>query len=86
MGFIEEAPMSKWAVTFVDDHGVRDTEHFECASQPDLEQAARLIRAKLLPVPAALDLNDLDGRTPEPTVKSLKDQNSIQILSITPSP
>jgi len=78
--------MSKWAVTFVDDHGVQDTEHFECANQPDLEQAARLIRAKLLPVPAALDLNDLEGRAPDPTVKSLKDQNSIQILSITPLP
>ncbi|WP_248796807.1 hypothetical protein [Pseudomonas sp. MWU13-2105] len=78
--------MSKWAVTFVDDHGVQDTEHFECADEPDLEQAARLIRAKLLPVPATLDLNDLEGRTPEPTVKSLKDQNSIQILSITPLP
>ncbi|MGA8137144.1 MULTISPECIES: hypothetical protein [Pseudomonas] len=78
--------MSKWAVTFVDDHGVQDTEQFECASQPDLEQAARLIRAKLLPVPATLDLNDLEGRAPDPTVKSLKDQNSIEILSITPLP
>ncbi len=78
--------MSKWAVTFVDDHGVQGTEQFDCANQPDLEQAARLIRAKLLPVPATLDLNDLDGRTAEPTVKSLKDQNSIQILSITPLP
>jgi len=77
--------MSKWAVTFVDEHGVQDTEYFECARQPDLEQAARLIRAKLLPVPATLDLNDLEGRTLEPTVKSLKDQHSIQILTITPS-
>ncbi|CAD5197894.1 hypothetical protein [Pseudomonas sp. FEN] len=78
--------MSKWVVTFVDDHGVQGTEHFDCTSQPDLEQAARLIRAKLLPIPATLDLNDLEGRTSEPTVKSLKDQNSIQIISITPLP
>jgi glycine cleavage system regulatory protein len=76
--------MQKWQVTFVDDHGVQSVEEFECEQQPDMEHAAQLIRAKLLPVPATLDLNDLEGRTLEPTVKSLKDQNSIQILNITP--
>jgi hypothetical protein len=30
-----------------------------------------------------LDLNDLEGRTDEPTVKTLKAQNSVQIISIT---
>ena len=49
-----------------------------------MERAAQLVRAKLLPVSAELDLNDLDGRTEDPTLKSLKEQNSIQILSITP--
>ena len=44
-----------------------------------------MIRAKLLPIPAELDLNDLDGRIAEPTLKSLKDQNSIQILDISPA-
>lgn len=44
-----------------------------------------MIRSKLVPVAAELDLNDLEGRKPEPTVKILKDQNSIQILDISPS-
>ena len=76
--------MQTWNITFVDDHGVQSVEQFDCAEKPSLEHAAHLIRAKLLPVAAELDLNDLDGRTDEPTVKSLKNQNSIQILSITP--
>ena len=44
----------------------------------------KLIRARRLPVAAELDLNDLEGRTDDPTVKSLKTQYSIEILSITP--
>ena len=84
MGFIKEALMQKWQVIFVDDHGVQSVEQFDCEQQPSMEEAAQLIRAKLLPVPAELDLNDLEGRTDEPTLKSLKNQNSIQILSITP--
>ncbi|CAI8934989.1 hypothetical protein [Pseudomonas sp. NPDC087626] len=78
--------MQKWEITFVDDHGVQSVERFDCEQQPDMEKAAQLIRAKLLPVPAELDLNDLEGRTDDPTLKSLKDQNSIQILSISPIP
>ncbi|VVO35345.1 hypothetical protein [Pseudomonas fluorescens] len=74
--------MQKWEVTFVDDHGVKTVEHFDCEQKPSLEQAAQMIRAKLLPVPAALDLNDLEGRTEDPTVKNLKEQCSIEILSI----
>lgn len=74
--------MQKWEVTFVDDHGVKTVEHFDCEQKPSLEQAAQMIRAKFLPVPAALDLNDLEGRTEDPTVKNLKEQYSIEILSI----
>jgi hypothetical protein len=84
MGFIEEAPMQKWKVTFVDDHGETINEVFECAERPDYERAARLIKARLLPVAAELDLNDLEGRTTDACVKELKFQNSIQILGITP--
>ncbi|AZC17293.1 MULTISPECIES: hypothetical protein [Pseudomonas] len=76
--------MQKWQVTFVDDHGVQSVEHFDCEQPPTLERAAQLVRARLLPVSAELDLNDLEGRTDTPTLKSLKEQNSIQILSITP--
>jgi hypothetical protein len=76
--------MQKWKVTFVDDHGEKVDEVFESDECPNNEQAAKLIRARRLPVAAELDLNDLEGRTEDPTVKSLKAQNSIQILSITP--
>ena len=76
--------MQKWQITFVDDHGVQSAEPFTCERKPSLEDAAHLIRDKLVPVAAELDLNDLEGRKPEPTVKILKDQNSIQILDIPP--
>jgi hypothetical protein len=84
MGFIEEAPMQKWKVTFVDDHGEVIDEVFECDECPNHEQAARLIKERLLPVAAELDLNDLEGRTSDAGVKNLKTQNSIEIRSITP--
>ena len=74
--------MQTWAVTFVDDHGVQAVEQFDCEHKPTLEEAAWMIRARLLPVPAKLDLNDLEGRASDPTVKNLKDQNSIQITGI----
>ncbi|MFP3497644.1 hypothetical protein SB759_25820 [Pseudomonas sp. SIMBA_059] len=77
--------MRKWQITFVDDHGVKSVEQFDCTQKPSLEEAAHMIRSKLVPVAAELDLNDLEGRQPEPTVKILKDQNSIQILDISPA-
>ncbi|KAF0863774.1 hypothetical protein [Pseudomonas sp. LD120] len=76
--------MQKWQVTFVDDHGVQSVELFDCDEPPTMERAAQWVRAKLLPISAELDLNDLDGRTEAPTLRSLREQNSIQILSITP--
>ncbi|MGJ7516599.1 hypothetical protein ACSFE6_20025 [Pseudomonas baetica] len=76
--------MSKWKVTFVDDHGETIDEVFECEECPSHEQAAKLIKERFLPVAAKLDLNDLEGRTADATVKNLKAQNSIQILGITP--
>lgn len=74
--------MQTWQITFVDDHGVKTVERFDLKQKPGAEDAARLIRAKLLPVVAKVALHDLEGRVAEPTVKSLKDQNSIQILDI----
>lgn len=76
--------MQKWKITFVDDHGETVDELFECEECPNSEQAAKLILDRRLPVAAELDLNDLEGRTDDPTVKSLKSQYSIEILSITP--
>ncbi|EJM71140.1 hypothetical protein PMI30_00459 [Pseudomonas sp. GM50] len=77
--------MQKWKITFVDDHGETVDELFECEECPNSEQAAKLILERRLPVVAGLDLNDLEGRTPDPTVKSLKSQYSIEIISITPN-
>ena len=77
--------MQKWQITFVDDHGQKTVEEVTCDQMPSLEDAAHMIRSKLVPIAAELDLNDLEGRKPEPTVKILKDQNSIQILDISPA-
>ena len=76
--------MQKWKITFVDDHGETVNEVFECDECPDNERAAKLIKERLLPVAAELDLNDLEGRTADASVKELKSQNSIEILGITP--
>ncbi|PQZ90699.1 MULTISPECIES: hypothetical protein [Pseudomonas] len=76
--------MQKWQITFVDDHGETAVREFTCEQKPSLEDAAHMIRNELVPVAAELDLNDLEGRKPEPTVKILKDQNSIQIVDISP--
>jgi len=76
--------MQKWKITFVDDHGETVNEVFECDECPDNERAAKLIMERLLPVAAELDLNDLEGRTADASVKELKSQNSIEILGITP--
>ncbi|QXH93334.1 hypothetical protein HU749_021145 [Pseudomonas ogarae] len=76
--------MQKWEITFIDDHGETTVEQFDHDQKPTMEQAAQLIRERLLPVLKRLDLNDLENRTEDPTVKNLKSQNSIEILSITP--
>lgn len=74
--------MQEWKITYVNDHGEQAVEQVTCEKEPSLEDAAHMIRAKLVPIAAELDLNDLEGRQPEPTVKILKDQNSIEIISI----
>lgn len=76
--------MQKWEVTFIDDHGETTVEQFDYDQEPTMEQAAQLIRERLLPVLNQLDLNDLENRTEDPTVKNLKSQNSIEIISIKP--
>jgi hypothetical protein len=83
-GLIEEALMQKWKVTFVDDHGEIVDEVFEREECPSDDEAARLVKERLLPVAAKLDLNDLEGRTADAGVKNLKTQNGIEIRSITP--
>ncbi|HEY0286361.1 MAG TPA: hypothetical protein VGC62_05040 [Pseudomonas sp.] len=74
--------MKIWTISFLDKDGVQQTLDLESEQRPSEEQAAHRLRQRLFPVTNDLDLNDLEGRTAEPTVKTLKEQNSVQILSI----
>jgi hypothetical protein len=74
--------MKVWTISFLDKEGVQQTLDLESEHRPSEEEAAQSLRPRLFPVTNDLDLNDLDGRTLEPTVKTLKEQNAVQILSI----
>ncbi len=75
--------MKQWIISYLDKDGVPQTLSHEAEQQPNDEQAATLLRKRLVPVTQQLDLNDLEGRTDDPTVKALNDQNSVKLLSIT---
>ncbi|WNW10917.1 hypothetical protein RRX38_07030 [Pseudomonas sp. DTU_2021_1001937_2_SI_NGA_ILE_001] len=75
--------MKQWAVSYLDKDGVQQRLTMDSLQQPTHEEVARLLRPKLYPLATELDLNDLEGRSVEPTVKTLKDYNSVQIISIT---
>ncbi|MBX8503067.1 hypothetical protein K5D34_24785 [Pseudomonas cichorii] len=75
--------MKQWAISYLDKDGVQQRHDIDSPERPSEEAAARLLRPILFPVTDELDLNDLEGRTEEPTVKTLKDHNSVQIISIT---
>ncbi|POP69974.1 hypothetical protein [Pseudomonas syringae] len=75
--------MKQWTIVYLDKDGVRQHLEADFEQHPSDEQVARLLRKGLYPVTDELDLNDLDGRTEDPTVKTLKDHNSVQIISIT---
>ncbi|KPX83693.1 Uncharacterized protein ALO59_01865 [Pseudomonas amygdali pv. mellea] len=82
-GFVLEALMKKWVISYLDKDGIQQHLEADFEQHPSDEQVARLLRKDLYPVTDELDLNDLDGRTDEPTVKTLKDHNSVRIISIT---
>ncbi|RRV07306.1 hypothetical protein EGJ27_11500 [Pseudomonas sp. v388] len=75
--------MKQWAISYLDKDGVQQRVDIDFQDRPSEEEVARLLRRDLFPVTDELNLNDLEGRTDEPTVKTLKDQNSVQIISIT---
>ncbi|CAM3110909.1 hypothetical protein BZK31_11300 [Pseudomonas floridensis] len=75
--------MKKWAILYMDKDGVQQRHDVPWRTRPSEEDAARLLRKDLYPVTDKLDLNDLEGRTDKPTVKTLKDHNSVKIISIT---
>ncbi|KPB55892.1 hypothetical protein ALP73_00990 [Pseudomonas coronafaciens pv. garcae] len=82
-GFVLEALMKQWAILYLDKDGVQQRLEADFAARPSEEEVAQMLRKGLYPMTDELDLNDLDGRTAEPTVKTLKDHNSVEIISIT---
>jgi len=78
--------MKQWTITYLDKDGVQQSLELASEQRPSNEDAADHLRKVLFPVADKLDLNDLDDRKPEPTVKALKALNSVQILSITETP
>ncbi|EPJ84263.1 MULTISPECIES: hypothetical protein [Pseudomonas] len=75
--------MKQWTISYLDKDGVQQSLDLDAEQRPSEEEVARRLRPILFPVADELDLNDLEGRTAEPAVKSLKDQNAVQIISIT---
>eukprot|EP01031_Cornospumella_fuschlensis_P005616 gene5616-6985_t len=72
--------MQKWQITFVDDHGVQSVEQFTCERKPSLEDAAHLIRDKLVPVAADIwkdlvGLKDILNSLTEPRENYLERRN-----------
>lgn len=78
--------MKHWTISYLDKDGVQQSLVLDSEQRPSEEEVALQLRPKLFPMTNDLDLNDLEGRTTEPTVKTLKDQNSVQIISIVEAP
>ena len=74
--------MKEWEITFLDQNGVQSSLAYSAEERPSKEEAAQWIRAKLVPVMAQADLNDLQGRVESPTERVLKEQNSVIILGV----
>ncbi|WP_426141977.1 hypothetical protein [Pseudomonas sp. DWP3-1-2] len=74
--------MKQWTISYLDKDGVQQSLDLDAEQRPSEEEVARRLRPILFPVADELDLNDLEGRTADPTVKSLKDQNAVEIISI----
>jgi hypothetical protein len=74
--------MKQWKISYSDQDGVAHEMNVENADCPSIEEAAQLVRARLFPVSAELDLNDFEGRVSAPTAKTLKTQNGVNINDI----
>ncbi|MBC3949797.1 MULTISPECIES: hypothetical protein [Pseudomonas] len=74
--------MKQWNISYLDKDGVQQSHVMESEELPSEEKAAQRLRHILVPVADELDMNDLDGRIAEPTAKSLKEHNAVQIISI----
>ncbi|WP_213876461.1 hypothetical protein [Pseudomonas sp. dw_358] len=74
--------MKQWKISYSDQDGVSREMDVQFAECPSIEEAAQLVRARLFPVTAELDLNDFEGRDSAPTAKTLKTQNGVTITNI----
>ena len=78
--------MKQWTISYLDKDGVQQSHVMESDLRPSEEEVARHLKQLLVPTADKLDLNDLDGRTAEPTVRSLKEQNAVEIISVSEMP
>ncbi|WP_397448873.1 hypothetical protein [Pseudomonas sp. NA-150] len=78
--------MKLWIITYSDKEGVQQQLELGGEQRPTEEEVADYLRELLFPIADEVTVPDLDGRVPEPMVKSLKEQHGVQILSITPAP
>ena len=74
--------MKQWKISYSDQDGVAREMDVEFADCPSIEEAAQLVRTRLFPVSAELDLNDFEGRDSAPTARTLKTQNAVSITDI----
>lgn len=78
--------MKQWTISYLDKDGVQQSLELDSEQRPSEEEVARRLRPILFPIADELGLNDLEGRTAEPTVKSLKEQHAVNIISIKEAP
>jgi len=78
--------MKEWKISFVNKDGELTSMVAKAEARPSMEEAAQLVRSKLYPVSAELDLNDFQDRVVSPTAKTLKTQHSVEITRIDENP
>lgn len=75
--------MKQWTITYSDKEGVPQSLELDSEQRPTEEEVADYLREALFPVADEVALPDLEGRMPEPMVKSLREQHGVEIHSIT---
>ncbi|MGV8921203.1 MAG: hypothetical protein ACOH2R_26080 [Pseudomonas sp.] len=75
--------MKQWTITYSDKDGVQQSIELGGDMRPTEEVVADYLRELLFPIADEVTVPDLEGRVPEPMVKSLKEQHGVQIISIT---
>jgi hypothetical protein len=78
--------MKQWTITYSDKDCVTQSLELDSERRPTEEEVADYLREVLFPVADEVALPDLEGRIPEPMVKSLKEQHGVKIIEITEKP